>query len=72
VAFPEDAAFSKKKAEANRELVTDALRGLTGQALGVVYELAPTPEGSPAPLSEAELIERLRDEFGAEEVFEES
>jgi DNA polymerase-3 subunit gamma/tau len=70
VAFPEDAAFSKKKAEANRELVTDALRGLTGQALGVVYELAPTPEGAPTPLTEAELIERLRAEFGAEEVFE--
>ncbi len=71
VAFPEDAAFSKKKAEANRELVTDALRGLTGQALGVAYELAPTPEGVAAPtLSEAELIERLRAEFGAEEVFD--
>jgi DNA polymerase-3 subunit gamma/tau len=70
VAFPEDAAFSKKKAEANRELVTDALRGLTGQAIGVAYELAPTPEGAPTPLSEAELIERLRAEFGAEEVFD--
>ena len=31
VAFPTDAAFVKKKAEANRELVTSALRGLTGQ-----------------------------------------
>jgi DNA polymerase-3 subunit gamma/tau len=70
VAFPEDAAFSKKKAEANRELVTDALRGLTGQELGVVYELAPTPEDVPAPLSEEALIERLVAEFGAEEVFD--
>ena len=32
VAFPEDAAFLKKKAEANRELVLGALRSLTGSA----------------------------------------
>ena len=39
VAFPPDAAFVKKKAEANRELVQRALRGLTGQGLTIAYEL---------------------------------
>ena len=71
VAFPEDAAFVKKKAEANRELVQDALRGLTGAALTVAYELRDGGPGSePVTLDEAELIERLRSEFAAEEVFE--
>jgi len=72
VAFPADAAFVKKKAEANRELVQRALRGLTGQALTIAYELREdaTPAG-PALLGEEELIERLRAEFAAEEVFDE-
>ena len=33
VAFPPDAAFVKKKAEQGRDLVADAVRGLTGQSL---------------------------------------
>jgi len=71
VAFPADAAFVKKKAEANRELVQDAVRGLTGAALTVAYELRDGGPGSePVTLDEAELIERLRSEFAAEEVFE--
>ena len=32
VAFPPDAAFVKKKAESNRELIQRALRGLTGRS----------------------------------------
>jgi DNA polymerase-3 subunit gamma/tau len=72
VAFPPDAAFVKKKAEANRELVQRALRGLTGHALAVAYELREDalPAG-PELLGEEELIERLRAEFAAEEVFDE-
>jgi DNA polymerase-3 subunit gamma/tau len=71
VAFPADAAFVKKKAEANRELVQDALRGLTGAGLTVAYELRDGGPGSePVTLDEADLIERLRSEFAAEEVFE--
>jgi DNA polymerase-3 subunit gamma/tau len=72
VAFPMDASFVKKKAEANREMVQRALRGLTGQSLTVVYELRDdaTP-GEPALLGEEELIERLRAEFAAEEIFDE-
>jgi DNA polymerase III subunit gamma/tau len=72
LAFPEDAAFSKKKAEANRELVQAALRGLTGRPLAVAFELNGTREEAPAPeLTHDELIERLRTELGATEVFEE-
>jgi len=72
VAFPTDAAFVKKKAEANRELVQRALRGLTGHTLAVGYELREDalPAG-PELLGEEELIERLRAEFAAEEVFDE-
>jgi DNA polymerase III subunit gamma/tau len=71
VAFPTDASFVKKKAEANRDMVQRALRGLTGQSLAVAYELRDDPSaGEPATLGEEELIERLRAEFAAEEVFD--
>jgi hypothetical protein len=71
VCFPEGQAFSKKKAEANRELAERALRGLTGASVSIVYELnADTPATEAAILTEEELIERLRSELGAEEVFE--
>jgi DNA polymerase III subunit gamma/tau len=71
VAFPSDAAFVKKKAEAGRELIQGALRGLTGRTPGLAFELSDTAAGAAATLEEAELIERLRAEFGAEEVFDE-
>ncbi len=72
VAFPADAAFVKKKAEANRELVQRALRGLTGHTLAVGYELREDAlPAAPELLGEEELIERLRAEFAAEEVFDE-
>jgi hypothetical protein len=72
VAFPPDAAFVKKKAEANTEVVQRVLRGLTGHSLLIAYELREDarPAG-PTLLGEAELIERLRADFAAEEVFEE-
>jgi DNA polymerase-3 subunit gamma/tau len=68
VAFGEDATFAKKKAEANRALVVEALRGLTGHGLTLVYELNAGATDGPALLSEEELLERLRSEFGATEV----
>jgi DNA polymerase III subunit gamma/tau len=72
VAFPMDASFVKKKAEANREVVQRALRGLTGESLTVAYELRDEAgPGGPVLLGEEELIERLRAEFAAEEVFDE-
>jgi len=73
VSFPEGAEFSRKKADANRELLQTALRGLTGRSLGVTFDLsAPPPgEGEPQPaMSEDELLERLKAEFKAEEVFD--
>ncbi len=71
IAFPTDAAFVRKKAEANRELVAGAVRGLTGRAVTLAFELneQATPVGA-ATLDHDRLIERLRDEFGAEEVFD--
>ncbi len=73
IAFPADAGFHKKKAEANRELVLGALRNLTGTALAVAFELSETTEAPAAlTLGEEELLERLKRDFGAEEVFEEA
>ncbi|HEY1359047.1 MAG TPA: DNA polymerase III subunit gamma/tau [Thermoleophilaceae bacterium] len=71
VAFAEDATFGKKKAEANRELVVEALKGITGRGLSVAYELSAAAAQGPALLSEDELLERLRSEFGATEVLDE-
>ena len=72
IAFPSDAAFVKKKAEQGRELVASAVRGLTGHAAALAFELsdASRPPPGPATLDHDQLIERLRAEFGAEEVFD--
>ncbi len=73
VSFPEGAEFSRKKADANRVLLQTALRGLTGRSLEIAFDLlAPPPgEGEPRPvMSEDELLERLKAEFKAEEVFD--
>jgi DNA polymerase-3 subunit gamma/tau len=73
IAFPPDAAFVKKKAEQGRELVANAVRGMTGQPLALAFELSEDamPAAGPATLDHDQLIERLRVEFGAEEVFDE-
>ncbi|HYI79936.1 MAG TPA: DNA polymerase III subunit gamma/tau [Thermoleophilaceae bacterium] len=71
IQFPADAAFSKKKAEANRELVTGALRSLGGHAIAVAFELGEDRgERSPATLTADELAARLMRDFAAEEIFE--
>jgi DNA polymerase III subunit gamma/tau len=75
VAFAEGAAFSKKKAEANRGLLATALRGLTGHSLELVYELRDGEGGEEddqdlSGLSEEELLERLTQDFGATEVLD--
>jgi DNA polymerase-3 subunit gamma/tau len=69
LAFGEDAAFQRKKAEerATRSALGEAVRAVTGHALTFAYELR---EGDPSPpqqLSEDELVARLKDEFDAEE-----
>ena len=71
VSFPAEAAFLKKKAEANRDLVLGALRTLTGRGLVVAFELSEAAlDTGPRTLGETELLERLRTEFGAEELEE--
>jgi DNA polymerase-3 subunit gamma/tau len=71
IAFPQEAAFLKKKAEANRELVLNALRSLTGRGFVVAFELRePQEERPPRILGEDDLVAGLIREFGAEEVFE--
>ncbi|MEX1142207.1 MAG: DNA polymerase III subunit gamma/tau [Thermoleophilaceae bacterium] len=73
IQFAADAAFSKKKAEANRELVAGALRSLSGHAIPLVFELGQEREDKvPATLSADELAERLMRDFDAEEVFEDA
>jgi DNA polymerase-3 subunit gamma/tau len=73
LAFGEDAAFLRKKAEerATRSALTEAVRAVTGHALIFSYELR-EGEGAPQPLplSEDELVARLKDEFDAEELGE--
>ncbi|NLT05836.1 MAG: DNA polymerase III subunit gamma/tau [Solirubrobacterales bacterium] len=71
VQFPADAAFSKKKAEANRELIAGALRSLGGHSVAVAFELGGVREDSgPATLTADELADRLMRDFAAEEIFE--
>jgi hypothetical protein len=72
IAFPADAAFVRKKAEQCRDVVTNAVRGITGQSLTLAFELsdAVAPPSGRATLDHDQLIERLRAEFDAEEVFD--
>jgi DNA polymerase III subunit gamma/tau len=78
VGFPANAAFNKRKAEAQeaRERFADAVVAIIGEPLRPVYVLLDgDPDGEAAEgegtLSDEELIERLKSEFDAEE-FEES
>ena len=61
----------KKKAEANRELVAGAVRGLTGRALTLAFELSEHGRaGRRRALDRRRADRAAADEFGAEEVFE--
>ncbi len=71
LAFAQDAGFLRQKAEerATRSALAEAVRVVTGHALTFSYEQregAGAP--SPRPLSEDELVARLKDEFDAEEL----
>ncbi len=74
--FASTAQFLKKKAEdpANRAIVTEALRAITGVRVRLSYELGeeqdePAGAGEPAAgHSEEEWVRRLMDEFDAEEI----
>jgi DNA polymerase III subunit gamma/tau len=74
VGFPASAAFNKRKAEATdaRDRIGEAVRTVLGEPLRPVYVLLEGDEAGSEeeaePLSEEELIARLREEFGAEEI----
>jgi DNA polymerase-3 subunit gamma/tau len=73
ICFPVMGGFSRKTVEKNRELVQTALRALTGATLGLDYEMnddAPEEVAAVAALSEDELIERLKRDYGATEIFD--
>jgi DNA polymerase-3 subunit gamma/tau len=77
VRFPPGGGFAKKKVETNRVFVQDAIAGLAGARVGVVCEVAEaTDEEDEVPvavasvITEEELVERLKGEFGAREVFD--
>jgi len=72
LAFPVLAGFSRKTVERNRELLQTSLRALTGHALALEYEASDvaTEDDLPAGLTEDELIERLKRDYGATEVFD--
>jgi DNA polymerase III subunit gamma/tau len=70
VCFQPDAGFSKKKVESNNQLVRGAVHALTGAALDLRYDLSELPAEAPAVLTQDELLERLKEEFGAKEIFD--
>jgi DNA polymerase III subunit gamma/tau len=76
IGFPSNAAFNKRKAEAQeaRDRFADALTAIVGERLRPAFVLleGDAEEARPQPgLTDDELIERLKSEFDAEE-FEEA
>jgi hypothetical protein len=74
LAFAPDATFGKKKCEDNRALLQTALRALTGHHLQIVCDCRDLGEAdAPAVnLSHDELVERLKEQFAATEVFDDA
>jgi hypothetical protein len=74
LAFPTDRAFYKRKAEQddNRRTTAEALRSVIGTMLRLRYELRDEAELPPAAdgLSQEELVQRLVEEFDAQEVLD--
>jgi DNA polymerase III subunit gamma/tau len=77
IGFPAGTAFNKRKAESpdRREAAAAAFEAVVGQALRpsfVLFDEEEAPPDTPAPgseeIDEAELLERLKSEFDAEEV----
>jgi DNA polymerase-3 subunit gamma/tau len=69
--WPEASGFYKRKAEdpANNELISRAIRAVTGSSVRLVYELRAEVMAPDVPrLSEGEFVERLKDQFDAEEL----
>jgi DNA polymerase-3 subunit gamma/tau len=71
IAFPVFAGFSRKTVERNREILQGSLRAVTGRTLALEYTATdePVETTGATSLSEEELIERLKRDYGATEVF---
>jgi hypothetical protein len=73
IGFPPGTDFIRKKAEGKRDVIQRALHGLTGATLVIALEQseqAAPPEQK--TLSTDELIERVKQDFGAVDVQDES
>ena len=72
VCFPDTAAFSQKTLTRHSEIVMTSLRAVTGRTLTLDLECGgEADEDEPtSTLSEEELLERLKNDFGAKEIFE--
>ena len=71
LAWPQSAAFSKRQVEdpAKRELIARSIRAVTGASLRLAHELHSDHQvAPPAQLTDDELVERFKQEFGAEEL----
>ena len=76
IGFPADASFNKKKAEApeRREAVAAAFAAVVGRPLKPTYVTldGEAPPDVPAPgseeIDEDAILEKVKSEFGAEEV----
>ncbi|MFL5824235.1 MAG: DNA polymerase III subunit gamma/tau [Solirubrobacteraceae bacterium] len=76
LAFPQGAAFLKRKAEQDdhRRTAMEALRTVTGRRMTVSYEIRDNGDGEgpaePVALSGEELVQRFMEEFDAEEILD--
>jgi DNA polymerase-3 subunit gamma/tau len=73
IALPARAEFTRRKLVANAALAQTTVQRLTGRSLGLAFELRDgdeEPASSGPLLSEEELLERLKGEFGAREIFD--
>src|SRR4051794_233681 len=76
IRFAPGSGFAKKKVETNKAFVQDAIAALAGARMAVVCEVAEAAEEDDVPaavasvMTEEELVERLKGEFGAREVFD--
>jgi DNA polymerase-3 subunit gamma/tau len=75
--FPPSASFNKRKAENSdaRERLADAIKTIVGERLRPVFVLLESEpdQEAPAPdMTEDEVVERVKSEFGAEEYFEDA
>jgi DNA polymerase-3 subunit gamma/tau len=74
LAWPEASGFLKRKAEdpQSSDLLSKAIRSVTGSSLRLAYELRAAAEIAPVvavpALSDDDLVQRFKDEFDAEEL----